>query len=134
MTKLSEKTRGRRHHFFDDPAMDQLLSMLLATLSELSVTRERLFAMQRLAEEKGLFTREEIEGFQFSEDDENALSEDYNRMIKECFYPLGFDYRPTHKVKSADGTSHRPETEFETQDQSTVLRFGGGSNRMKAAS
>ena len=42
MDKLITATRGRRYQFFDAPETDQLMSMLLASLSELSVTRERL--------------------------------------------------------------------------------------------
>ena len=104
MTDLSNTTRGRRYHFFKDADSDQLLSMLLATLSELSVTRERLFAIERLAEEKGLFTSAELEAYKFSPEEEDVLGQNQSDLLKEVFYPLEFDYRPAVK-RSADGES-----------------------------
>ena len=100
MTDLSNTTRGRRYNFFKDPDSDQLLSMLLATLSELSVTRERLFAIERLAEEKGLFTSEELEAYKFSAEEEDALGKSQSDLLKEVFYSLEFDYRPAVKRKA----------------------------------
>lgn len=100
MTDLSNTTRGRRYSFFENADSDQLLSMLLATLSELSVTRERLYAIERLAEEKGLFTSEELEAYKFSPEEEDALGQSQSDLLKEVFYPLEFDYRPAVKRKS----------------------------------
>jgi len=111
MTDLSNTTRGRRYNFFKDPDSDQLLSMLLATLSELSVTRERLFAIERLAEKKGLFTAEELEAYKFSDEEENKLSESQSDLLKEVFYSLEFDYRPAVKRKSNNAANANDESE-----------------------
>jgi len=108
MTDLSNTTRGRRYNFFKDPDSDQLLSMLLATLSELSVTRERLFAIERLAEKKGLFTSEELEAYKFSPEEEDALGKSQSDLLKEVFYSLEFDYRPAVKRKSNPETGVNP--------------------------
>ena len=101
MSELRTATRGRRYQFFDTPETDQLMSMLLATLSELSVTRERLFAIERLAEQKGLFTSEEIEAVTFTVADQEKLEAAQNKMLEEVFYPLQFGYRKAQPRKAS---------------------------------
>ena len=47
--------KGGRPHFFDDPAVDKLLAMVMALLGEVCVLRERLDAHERLAQARGMF-------------------------------------------------------------------------------
>lgn len=61
------EAKGRRPHFFDDPAVDKVLAMLMTMAGELSVTRERLDTLERILERRGGLSREEIEEFQASE-------------------------------------------------------------------
>jgi hypothetical protein len=61
--QLPRHTRGRRPHFFDDPAVDQLMSVVLELASEVSVLYDRVDAMQRILDEKGSLTREELESW-----------------------------------------------------------------------
>jgi biopolymer transport protein ExbB/TolQ len=39
--------KGKRPVYFNDPAIDKLMTMLLVVIEELSVTRERLDALER---------------------------------------------------------------------------------------
>jgi hypothetical protein len=57
------KPRGKRPAYFEDPAIDRLLSILMAVAGELAVTRERLDTVERLLEQKGLLDRAAIEAF-----------------------------------------------------------------------
>ncbi len=59
--------KGRRPHFFDDPSIDKLLSMVMALTAELSVLRERVDTHQQLAEQDLLPTSENVETFEISE-------------------------------------------------------------------
>lgn len=61
--KISALNMGERPFFFQDPAIDQLLGMMLALSAELSVTRDRLDTIERLLESKGALGRDEIEGY-----------------------------------------------------------------------
>ena len=70
--KLKRKAKGERPYFFDDPAIDKLLAMLMGLAGEVSVLRDRLDTIERLAEQNKLFTRAEIENYQ---PDEDALKE-----------------------------------------------------------
>lgn len=53
-----------RPRFFDDPVNDQLLAMIAALLGEVCVLRERLDTVERLAEQRGLWRREDIENYE----------------------------------------------------------------------
>jgi len=53
-----------RPKFFADPVNDQLLAMLTALLGEVCVLRERLDTVERLAEQRGLWRREDLEHFE----------------------------------------------------------------------
>ncbi|HPF26031.1 MAG: hypothetical protein R3F58_07545 [Steroidobacteraceae bacterium] len=56
--------KGHRPYFFDDPAIDQLHTALLAVTQELSVARERIDTLERLLEQSGHLRRAAIETFQ----------------------------------------------------------------------
>jgi hypothetical protein len=58
-----KRAKGKRPHYFDDPALDRTLSIVMALVAEMSVMRQRLDTVERLLEEKGGLTRAEIEGY-----------------------------------------------------------------------
>lgn len=70
--KLKRKAKGERPYFFDDPSVDKLLAMLMGLAGEVSVLRDRVDTIERLAEQNGLFARLDIENFQL---DDAALEE-----------------------------------------------------------
>ena len=57
------RARGKRPYFFKDPDVERVLSIAMVVAMEHAVTRQRLDALERLIEQKGLFTREELEQF-----------------------------------------------------------------------
>lgn len=59
----SNKPKGKRPYFFDDPAVERVLNITMAVSMELAVARERIDSLERILEEKGLITREEIENY-----------------------------------------------------------------------
>jgi len=62
-TPLPRHARGRRPHFFDDPAVDQMMSIVLEVIQELSVLYDRVDAMQRLLDQKGVLPSSELENY-----------------------------------------------------------------------
>lgn len=55
--------KGKRPWFFSDPDVERLLNVVMALAMELAVTRQRLDALERLLDARGLLPREAIEGF-----------------------------------------------------------------------
>lgn len=61
--KLKRKAKGQRPTYFENPEVDTLLAMLMGLVGEVSVMRDRLDTVERLAEERGLFNQTDIESF-----------------------------------------------------------------------
>ena len=60
---LPRHARGTRPHFFDDPAVDQMMSVMLELIQEVSVLADRVDAMQRLLDRNGTLTRSDLENY-----------------------------------------------------------------------
>jgi biopolymer transport protein ExbB/TolQ len=57
------KPKGKRPYFFEDPAVERVLAILMAVTQELAVTRERLDTVERLLEKSGHLDRAQIEAY-----------------------------------------------------------------------
>ena len=62
-------SKGRKPAYFADPATDKLLQMVITLAGELSVVRDRLDLVERLATEAGAFDRGKLETMLLSEAD-----------------------------------------------------------------
>lgn len=65
--KLPRTAKGKKPVYFD-PTTDKLLSMVLTLMGELSVVRDRLDTVERLAEKKGVFKVDDIENYEIPDD------------------------------------------------------------------
>jgi hypothetical protein len=63
IARAGAKPKGRRPAYFDDPAVDRLVSLSMALVAEVSVLRERLDTVERLLEAKGGLTQAEIDAY-----------------------------------------------------------------------
>ncbi|MEQ1803093.1 MAG: hypothetical protein ABL989_14290 [Gammaproteobacteria bacterium] len=82
--KLLRTAKGKRPRYFADPDADRLLAILVPLIGEVAVLRDRLDAVERLAEKHGLFPRDEVEHFSPSsaeQDARNAWREKYLERI-----------------------------------------------------
>jgi hypothetical protein len=59
----SNKAKGKRPYFLNDPAVERVLNITMAVATELAVARERIDTLERLLESKGVLSRQEIESF-----------------------------------------------------------------------
>lgn len=57
------KARGKRPWFFEDRDVERVMNIAMALAMELSVTRQRLDALERVLRDKGVLDCDEIEGF-----------------------------------------------------------------------
>ncbi len=57
------RAKGKRPYFFKDPDVERVLSIAMAIAMENAVTHQRLDALERLIEQKGLLSREELDQF-----------------------------------------------------------------------
>lgn len=61
--KIKRRAKGARPYFFDDPSVDKVLAIVMALAGEVSVLRDRLDSVVRLAERKGVLSPEDLEAF-----------------------------------------------------------------------
>lgn len=59
--------KGKKPAYFADPATDKLLQMVVTLAGELSVVRDRLDLVERLATEAGAFDRSKLETMRLNE-------------------------------------------------------------------
>lgn len=64
IARAGAKAKGKRPAYFDDPALDRMLSILLAVVGEVSVLKERLDTVERLLDAKGAISRADIEAYE----------------------------------------------------------------------
>lgn len=83
---MPKKARGKRPTFFADPQVDKVLGIVMALAGEVSVLRERLDTVERLAEAKGVFSRQDIETYrpneQIAEEREQWRKEYIDRVLR----------------------------------------------------
>ena len=58
-----KRAKGKRPDYFDDPATDRLMSIVLALAAEVSVLRQRHDTVERLLAANGTLSRADIESY-----------------------------------------------------------------------
>ncbi|MBK6597737.1 MAG: hypothetical protein IPG25_07510 [Proteobacteria bacterium] len=95
--------QGHRPYFFDDPAIDQLHTALLAVTQELSVARERIDTLERLLEQSGHLQRAAIDAYRPDAVADAARTVQRETLVARVLKPF-VDYR-TSLFNRKRGTS-----------------------------
>ncbi len=82
---LPRDAKGKRSVFFEDPAIDQIMTFILELSAEVSVVYDRMDTIERLLDEKGTISRDDIEAYRPNEDVENARNERREGYLKRVF-------------------------------------------------
>jgi hypothetical protein len=61
--RIPRKPKGERPKFFEDPAIDKLVTMVLSLAGEVAVQHDRHDTLERIIAGHGLVSRDEIETF-----------------------------------------------------------------------
>lgn len=64
MATLPTKAKGERPRYFDDPAIDKVLSITLALAGEVAVLRDRIDTIERLSEAGRAISPEAVDTFE----------------------------------------------------------------------
>jgi hypothetical protein len=64
MLQLQKKAKGERPRYFEDPAVDKMLSIVMALTGEVAVLRDRIDTIERLAETGQPISRAAVDGYQ----------------------------------------------------------------------
>ena len=63
IARSGTRAKGARPKYFDDPAIDRLLSIVMALAGEVAVVKERLDTVERLLDAKGTISRADIKAY-----------------------------------------------------------------------
>jgi len=85
------RAKGRRPFFLEDPDNDKLLAMIAALAGEVSILHRRLIAHERVAEKKGLFSGDDIEAHEATQQEQEALSRWRSEFLGRVFRILEFE-------------------------------------------
>jgi len=99
-----KRAKGKRPEYFDDPAIDRLLSITMALVGEVSVMRQRMDTIERLLDTKGVVSRDDIE--RFEPDAEGA----YERGVQTKAY-IARVMRGVQQAMEAMATEEKPVEE-----------------------
>ena len=81
--ELQRKAKGKRPHYFSNPDVDKLLSMIMAVTGELAIARDRIDTLERVAASKGLFSSDDIENFDLDTEALQARADRHRQLLRE---------------------------------------------------
>ncbi len=82
---LRRTIRGGRSFFFADPATDKVLNMVVTLGSEVWALRERLAAVEAIQVQRGQLGSDEVDGYEFTAEQELRLAADRKEFIDNLF-------------------------------------------------
>jgi hypothetical protein len=95
--------KGKRPMFYDAPGMDQAMSMILVLANELSVVRDRLDTVEKVAATKGVMLDADIEAYQ----PDQAVLEAREARRQDFLARLYYLARKDAAEQSSDDTAER---------------------------
>ena len=79
--QIRRTPKGKKPQYFQDPATDKLLSMVMTLAEELSVTRDRLDTVEQLLTAHGVLPPDAVEDFAPDPDLEHAQEQRRKRFV-----------------------------------------------------
>lgn len=84
MALANAKAKGKRPEFFVEPEDDRIFSILMALVGEVSVMRQRMDTIERLLENNGMISRDDIENYAPTRDEGDERGE----LIREYIFRI----------------------------------------------
>ena len=85
---MQRTIRGGRPFFFQDPATDKVLNMVVTLAAEVWALRERQAALEAIGVRQGSLSATEVDEFEFSAEQEARLASDRKEFIESLFRVL----------------------------------------------
>jgi hypothetical protein len=110
---MKREAKGKRPHFYQDPALDQMMSMIMVLAGEVSVLADQLDSTHRVLAKHGIDAALEIAALEF---DDEALQQREGRrqaMLERMFYLV-------RKEAAEAGAAETVESYTQTIDEIAV--------------
>lgn len=101
--KIYDQMRGRvpkgeRPTFFPDPAVDRLWWVMLAMLGEVTTLRDRLDAHERLAARHGLYTAQDVDNFQPTDEETQARTAEREALVERTLRSITIEVEAARRA------------------------------------
>jgi len=83
---MKRDARGKRPQFYQDPAIDQMMSMIMVLAGEVSVLADQLDSTQRVLANHGIDAKAEIEALVLDDAALEAREARRQAMLERMFY------------------------------------------------
>ena len=87
-TPLRYSVKGKRMRFFEAQGVDELVSICMGLAQEMWVIKERQVVMESIAAKKGVVLPDDIEGYEFSDEERAKLDSEKHGFIDRIFFTL----------------------------------------------
>ena len=101
-----QRPKGHRPYFFDDPAIDQLHSAVLALTAELAVAFDRIDSLERLLAAAGNLPAGAVDAFRPDTTAAAARSQRHADLADRVLQPFK-DYREDLFARAAHANQHK---------------------------
>ena len=83
--ELPKTAKGKRSVFFDDPAIDQLMTFIMELSTEVSVVYDRIDTIERLLDNQKTISRADIESYRPGPDVEEIRNKRRSEYLRRVF-------------------------------------------------
>lgn len=104
--------KGERPTFFDDPSVDRLWWVMLAMLGEVTTLRDRLDAHERLAARHGLYTSDDVDGFEPTPEESVARTAEREAIVERTLRSITIEVEAARRAGA--GGQKRVQEDHET--------------------
>lgn len=84
--KMQRSAKGKRPGFYEDPALDQIMSMLMVLTSEVSVLHDHVDLMERAFAARGIDIATEMTTLKLDQDALDARESRRQALLDRVFY------------------------------------------------
>ena len=92
MTDHPLDTKGKRPAFFNDPALDSMMTALLEVMAENWSLKERLYALEKALKTERVLTDNAVENVTWSDEEKMAHETERQRILNDAFRALKGDF------------------------------------------
>lgn len=84
--RMNRDAKGKRPQFYDSPALDQMMSMIMVLAAEVSIIAEHIDSIERVAALNGLDLAEGIKNLKLDQAALEAREAKRQALLKRLFY------------------------------------------------
>ncbi|MBT8422222.1 MAG: hypothetical protein KJP03_03795 [Gammaproteobacteria bacterium] len=119
MSRIKMQSEGKRPRFFPESGADEMMSMMLELMSEVWVLKERVYAVEQVAAENGLYLPAGVEAWQPTEAQAAKLAAERDVFISGVTRSLAANNVPGLHLRRSLDAAHKAAEDAEVTGDNT---------------